>query len=97
MSENDGADKLNLGDYKLVRTCMACPEQYDVYLGEEKVGYLRLRHGHFTAETPDCMETLVYRAEPSGDGIFEDDERVFHLQKAIYAIRAFRLKNGESQ
>jgi plasmid stability protein len=31
---------------RLVRTCFACPEQYDAFIGEEKVGYLRLRHGH---------------------------------------------------
>lgn len=28
----------------LVKTCEACPEQYDAYLGEKRVGYLRLRH-----------------------------------------------------
>ena len=36
--------------FKLVQTCGACPEQYDVYEGDEEVGYMRLRHGHFHAE-----------------------------------------------
>ncbi len=29
---------------RLVQTCFACPEQYDAFIGEEKAGYLRLRH-----------------------------------------------------
>ena len=43
----------------LVNTCDACPEQYDVFRGEEKVGYLRLRWGSFTAE---CRDVMVYEA-----------------------------------
>lgn len=35
------------------RTCFACPEQYDVYDGDEKVGYVRLRHGYFRVEAYD--------------------------------------------
>ena len=38
---------------KLVLTCGACPEQYDAFDGERQVGYLRLRHGHFTVTCPD--------------------------------------------
>ena len=28
------------------QTCAAYPEQYDVWKGDEQVGYVRLRHGH---------------------------------------------------
>lgn len=79
-------EKIIINGYELVLTCGACPEQYDVYKNNMQVGYLRLRHGHFTAETPDVCGTLVYNVEPKGDGSFEDDERMFHLTKAIDAI-----------
>jgi plasmid stability protein len=67
---------------RLVRTCFACPEQYDAFIGDEKAGYLRLRHGHFTVECPDVWGEMVYEASPSGDGIFDDYERVEHLEAA---------------
>ena len=77
-----------INGYKLVKTCSACPEQYDVFFGEEQVGYLRLRHGSFTVECPECKldADLVYKAEPNGDGYFDHDEREGYLKKAIEAI-----------
>jgi plasmid stability protein len=71
---------------RLERTCFACPEQYDAFIGEEKVGYLRLRHGHFMVECPDVFGETVYEASPNGDGIFDDDERDEHLEAAREAI-----------
>ena len=68
---------------RLVKTCLACPEQYDVYLGDEKIGYMRLRHGWFRAE---YKEEVVYGTKTNGDGYFEDDERDYHLHKACAAI-----------
>ena len=79
---------------RLVHTCEACPEQYDVYHGKHKVGYLRLRGGSFTAEYPDCFGELVYHANPKGDGSFHEDERGFHLDKAVAALRA-RMRRDE--
>ena len=35
-------------------TCFACPEQYDVFLDGEQVGYLRLKHGVFRCDYPAC-------------------------------------------
>jgi hypothetical protein len=53
---------------KLVRTCFACPEQYDAFDGEKKVGYLRLRHGCFTVDyVADGNDEEIYNASPSGD------------------------------
>ena len=71
---------------RLVRTCYACPEQYDAFIGEEKVGYLRLRHGHFTVKCPDVWGEMVFEASPGGDGIFDDDERTEHLEAAQMAV-----------
>ena len=70
--------------FKLVRTCTSHPEQYDVYFNDEEVGYLRLRHGIFSAEYKD---KTVFRAAPKGDGEFFDDERDEHLSAACKAIR----------
>jgi hypothetical protein len=71
---------------RFVQTCFACPEQYDAFIGEEKVGYLRLRHGHFRVECPDVFGETVYEASPNGDGIFDDDERAEYVQAAQEAI-----------
>jgi len=71
---------------RLVKTCDAWPEQYDVYEGDRQVGYLRLRHGSFTVECPDCGGEEVYHAYTHGDGLFDPDEREFHLNMAQAAI-----------
>ena len=75
--------------FKLVMTCGACPEQYDV-LDEYgfKRGYLRLRNGYFTARLDDPSGPVVYAALTDGDGIFTSEERQGHLDAAVKAIAA---------
>ncbi len=83
--------------YKLVCTSVACPEQYDVFSADEQqVGYLRLRHGIFRADYPDCGGETVYTSNPTGDGTFESEERLIELVKAIRAIDA-RHKKGRNE
>jgi hypothetical protein len=77
---------MNINGFELVMTCGACPEQYDVFKDGTQVGYLRLRHGYFRADIPDCGGKCVYGAETKGDGIFEDNERMLHLTNAVDAI-----------
>ena len=84
--------KFTINGYRLELTCGACPEQYDVFLGEELVAYLRLRHGWFYAACPYVGGTVVYEAYPKGDGMFEDDEREFYLTEAIKAICSHQFK-----
>ena len=74
----------------LRETCMACPEQYDAYLGDRKVAYLRLRHGYFSVEFLESGGELLFEAHPEGDGMFEEEEREEYLNKAKRAI-FFRL------
>lgn len=74
-------------DIRLKLTCSACPEQYDAFYNGVKVGYLRLRHGHFTVEYPDCGGELIYSAYPNSDGRFEYDERAYYMKEARKAIR----------
>jgi hypothetical protein len=51
-----------------------------------QIGYLRLRHGEFRADYPDCGGESVYFAEPKGDGSFEPDERDKYLGEAVEAL-----------
>lgn len=73
---------------KLVCTCGACPEQYSVFDENGKsVGYLRLRHGWFRADVPHCGGKTVHESHPRGDGMFDADERMAHLEEAVKKIR----------
>ncbi len=68
-------------------TCGAVPEQYEVFdKSGVQVGYLRLRHGWFRVDYPDCGGETIYSAEPIGDGVFEDNERTHYMTEAMNAI-----------
>lgn len=71
---------------EIVQTCAACPEQYEVFLGDQQIGYLRLRHGTFRADYPDCGGLTVYEIEALGDGVFEPLEREPHMLLAVRAL-----------
>ena len=93
-SNIDIGDQIGILGYVLVRTCYACPEQYDVYDADDTEfknirAYMRLRHGSFRVECPDVNGETVYRSEPHGDGIFMDFERETELTNAISAVKAF--------
>lgn len=91
-------EDMELDGYKLVCTSFACPEQYDVLDADGKqVGYLRLRGGYFRADAPDCGGETVYAADTKGDGIFEDDERLPELRKAVAAIKNYHMKGCNSR
>lgn len=94
-SDNDTV----IGRYRLICTCGACPEQYDVYdeVTKKQVGYLRLRHGYFRADLDDCGGETVYEAETNGDGIFDEDERMPQLHAAIAAIDLALVERARSE
>lgn len=71
---------------EIVQTCAACPEQYEVFLGDQQIGYLRLRHGTFRADYPDCGGLTVYEIAALGDGVFEPLEREPHMLLAVRAL-----------
>lgn len=77
---------LTTNDIRLYQTCGACPEQYEAFLGEKQVGYLRLRHGHFRVDFPDCAGETIYSAYPQGDGEFTEKERSYFIKKAKQAL-----------
>jgi hypothetical protein len=80
-------NELMIDGCRVVLTCSACPEQYDVYQNDVQIGYLRLRHGYFRADYPDCGSRTVYEAEPAGDGMFEEHERERYLAEAVAALK----------
>jgi hypothetical protein len=85
-----GSDDAVINGYRLICTCGACPEQYDVFTAAgQKVGYLRLRHGCFRADVPACGGETIYESYPKGDGCFAADERESELTKAVEAIQAW--------
>lgn len=83
--------------HRLICTCSACPEQYEVFYDATKqhIGYLRLRHGHFRADYPDCGGDTVYDVHTKGDGVFDDDERMEHLTNAVRALSRRYLTDTE--
>lgn len=84
--------KVYINGYQLVRTCYACPEQYDVFFPTgEQLGYLRLRHGSFRANLYDVGGKEVYSTCTEGDGIFVEHERVKHLRNAIQELEAAHI------
>lgn len=87
------SDVITISGIELSQTCNACPEQYDAYRNGKQVGYLRLRHGHFTVDCPDESGELVYEAAPNGDGQFDPNERDKYLFEAVNAIRTWVAKN----
>lgn len=81
--------------YRLVCTSSVSPEQYDVFLGDREVGYLRLRHNMFwvyrewnkSGVSPEeTWGKFLYEAPTAGYGSFEPSERQMHLETAIKAI-----------
>lgn len=49
--------------YRVKLTCSACPEQWEIFIEDRQVGYLRCRHSAWQLEAPECGgEALI--AEP---------------------------------
>jgi len=67
-------------------TCDACPEQYEVFKDGVQVAYYRLRHGEFRVDHPSCGDETIYEAEPLGDGMFYEKERLVYLTKALRCV-----------
>ena len=93
-SENQ---EFKIGSVLFVQTCYACPEQYDVYIKKEQVGYIRLRHGRLSARYPDVAGDEVYSHsyDDKWQGCFDfPEDRMKHL-KNIGSI--LEIKHKENQ
>jgi hypothetical protein len=82
-------------------TCVACPEQYDVFDENHKqVGYVRLRFGNLTCDYPDYRGDEIYHHEFEEEdgfkGSFDDDnERNEFLKTIAETINAKRREQNE--
>ena len=104
-SEEDVLSKLAIENkVKIIRTCSECPEQYDVYamincdnstIRYKEIGYLRLRHGEFSATYPNVYGIEVYyNKNIMGDGSFYDDnERYREMSLAIRKLLEHHYPN----
>jgi hypothetical protein len=93
MDDVEWPESRELDGLKLVCTCGACPEQYEVFDGDRQVGYLRLRHGRFRADCPSVGGETVYHSNTKGDGVFAEEERDEQLGLAIKKIREWMVRN----
>lgn len=69
-------------DFEFVKTCDACPEQYDIFKGHIEVGWVRLRYGTLSAY---YMGGLIYSREFDDEykGEFSSDEEREHFLEVI--------------
>ena len=86
---------MQLNGYNFVCTCLACPEQYDVYSPSGGlIAYVRLRHGVLTADIGGCsmsphFRIFEYEFEDPFQGSFTSSaERASYLRKIVVAIEA---------
>ena len=70
-------------------TCIACPEQYDVFDEEGiQVAYIRLRYGYLSVDIPDCDGETIYTHEfdDKWKGVFDNEEERFNYLYDIAKI-----------
>lgn len=87
-------DVLMVGPFTFELTCEACPEQYDVWLGERQqlVGYVRYRSGILRADHPECGGTVVLREQLGDylDGSLDDRRewlpRIAHVLAEVVGV-----------
>ena len=76
---------------------IACPEQYEIYYQNRKVGYVRLRHGLLRANYPDHNGETIYTKNLSCDGSFDSQEqRESHLRDISLMIK-LRIKEKRNK
>lgn len=75
---------MNIKGLEFIKTCNACPEQYDVFDKHHNiVGYVRLRWGSLICKYPNVEGELIYSDSVGEDGwvgMFDSEEqRLFYL------------------
>lgn len=71
------------------QTCIASPEQYDVYLEGKQVAYIRLRWGYLSVEYPNVNGIVIYHHKFTDEykGSFDTrKERVKYMKIIKYKI-----------
>lgn len=87
-------EDITIRDYCFQQTCGACPEQYDVFVGDKQVAYVRLRWDRLRVDVPDYGGDTIYVHHFDDDGykgVFDsEDERIKYLN--IIADELDKLK-----
>lgn len=52
-------DSINVGKFQFRCTGIACPEQYDIFVGEDIVGYLNIRWGRILVTDATLTDTWL--------------------------------------
>jgi hypothetical protein len=78
--------QMQINGCKLINTSLAYPEQYDVFLNNQKIGYLRLRGNQFIAIYPNIDGKTVYSVKVCGEGCLQPHESTKQLTLAINAL-----------
>lgn len=93
---------VEIDGYRFVCTGPSCPEQYDVWVGTELVGYVRLRFGSLSAHVQvasddeifhSTLGAVVYERHMSDRwiGEFESaEQRMLYLTEIRHALHAHR-------
>lgn len=83
----------------LLRTCLACPEQYNVYTEDgSQAGYIRLRWGTLSLEYPDtgCDLAYCYNFPDNLKGSFDnEEERETYINEIIDVIKEKLFIEGD--
>ena len=82
-------------EIRLVKTCDCSPEQYDAYIGDMRVGYIRVRWGQITVTCPWVGGEVVYSSVTNGYGFLADYERARHLSNARKAIELWHKRETQ--
>lgn len=69
-------------------TCLACPEQYDIFRPDSKeyIGYFRYRYGFLSVDDAHGHTILSAQIGDSYGGILEPDVREICMGHAAYAV-----------
>lgn len=91
--DNEDAYSMNIDGYVFRCTCVACPEQYDVYLGDKYVAYVRKRWGHLrvypTINHEVDWSTVIYEKEDDDEYCGTIDDRENTLKTIVEKIKKY--------
>lgn len=101
MNNREIVDYILREKIEIIKTCGACPEQYDVFVKENnekiKIGYLRLRWGRFTVEYPSAGGECIYEKtfhDPYKGHFDNEEERQHYLDIAIRFLIIKYIREG---
>jgi hypothetical protein len=86
---------MSLKDVSLRQTYFDFPEQYNAYIEDVFVGYIKINLGKIVVRDPE--DDVIYIARTKGIETFERDERDFFLSNAKIALILSMMYNLEGR